>query len=73
MSATSTEIPQNSVIDLTAQQRGADLAGLFELCLCAICSRPDERPQFIARNEKELALPRENLPIRHRRIRSPRK
>src|SRR6202158_6461589 len=39
-----------------AQQRGADLAVFSELCLCGYLPLDlIERPQFIARNEKELA------------------
>src|SRR5437879_12769538 len=47
-----------------AQQRGADLAVFSELCLCGYLPLDlIERPQFIARNEKELACLAKNLPI----------
>ncbi len=54
------------ILELTqhAQQRGADLAVFSELCLCGYLPLDlIERPQFIARNEKELACLAKNLPI----------
>jgi len=47
-----------------AQQRGADLAVFSELCLCGYLPLDlIERPQFIARNERELACLAKKLPI----------
>jgi NAD+ synthase (glutamine-hydrolysing) len=47
-----------------AQQRGADLAVFSELCLCGYLPLDlIERPQFIARNERELACLAKNLPL----------
>src|SRR6266403_2149420 len=47
-----------------AQQRRADLVVFSELCLCGYLPLDlIERPQFIARNEKELACLAKNLPI----------
>src|SRR6266705_1645123 len=47
-----------------AQQRGADLAVYSELCLCGYLPLDlIERPQFITRNEKELACLAKKLPI----------
>src|ERR1700674_1357763 len=47
-----------------AQQRGADLAVFSELCLCGYLPLDlIERPQFIARNEKELACLAKKLPL----------
>src|SRR6202162_5196071 len=47
-----------------AAQRGADLAVFSELCLCGYLPMDlIERPQFIARNERELACLAKQLPI----------
>src|SRR5579863_4174765 len=47
-----------------AAQRGADLAVFSELCLCGYLPLDlIERPQFIDRNERELACLAEKLPI----------
>jgi NAD+ synthase (glutamine-hydrolysing) len=47
-----------------AQQRGADLAVFSELCLCGYLPLDlIERPQFIARNERELACLAKKLPL----------
>jgi len=48
-----------------AQQRGADLAVFSsELCLCGYLPLDlIERPQFIARNERELACLAQKLPL----------
>jgi NAD+ synthetase len=47
-----------------AAQRGADLAVFSELCLCGYLPLDlIERPQFIDRNERELALLAKQLPI----------
>ena len=54
------------ILELTqiAQQRGADLAVFSELCLCGYLPLDlIERPQFISRNEKELACLAKKLPI----------
>ena len=54
------------ILELTqlAQQRGADLAVFSELCLCGYLPLDlIERPQFIARNEKELACLAKKLPL----------
>src|SRR5713101_1730794 len=54
------------ILELTqlAQQRGADLAVFSELCLCGYLPLDlIERPQFIARNERELACLAKKLPI----------
>jgi NAD+ synthetase len=54
------------ILELTqlAQRRGADLAVFSELCLCGYLPLDlIERPQFIARNEKELACLAKRLPI----------
>ncbi len=54
------------ILDITqrAQQRGADLAVFSELCLCGYLPLDlIERPQFIARNEKELACLAKKLPL----------
>src|ERR1700726_5355929 len=47
-----------------AAERGADLAVFSELCLCGYLPLDlIERPQFIARNERELACLAKKLPI----------
>ena len=47
-----------------AEQRGADLAVFSELCLCGYLPMDlIERPQFIERNERELACLAKRLPI----------
>jgi NAD+ synthase (glutamine-hydrolysing) len=47
-----------------ARQRGADLAVFSELCLCGYLPLDlIERPQFIARNERELACLAKKLPL----------
>ena len=47
-----------------AKQRGADLAVFSELCLCGYLPLDlIERPQFIERNERELACLAKRLPI----------
>ena len=47
-----------------AQQRGADLAVFSELCLCGYLPLDlIERPQFMERNERELACLAKRLPI----------
>src|ERR1700680_1209323 len=47
-----------------AHERGADLAVFSELCLCGYLPLDlIERPQFISRNEKELACLAKKLPI----------
>jgi NAD+ synthase (glutamine-hydrolysing) len=47
-----------------AHRRGADLAVFSELCLCGYLPLDlIERPQFIARNEKELGCLAKKLPI----------
>src|ERR1700675_3570085 len=47
-----------------AQQRGADLAVFSELCLCGYLPMDlIERPQFLDRNERELACLATQLPI----------
>ncbi len=47
-----------------ASQRGADLAVFSELCLCGYLPMDlIERPQFIDRNERELACLAKKLPI----------
>jgi NAD+ synthase (glutamine-hydrolysing) len=47
-----------------ALRRGADLAVFSELCLCGYLPLDlIERPQFIARNERELACLAEKLPL----------
>jgi NAD+ synthase (glutamine-hydrolysing) len=47
-----------------AQQRGADLAVFSELCLCGYLPLDlIERPQFMDRNERELACLAKRLPI----------
>ena len=47
-----------------ALQRGADLAVFSELCLCGYLPLDlIERPQFIARNERELACLAKKLPL----------
>jgi NAD+ synthase (glutamine-hydrolysing) len=47
-----------------AQVQGADLAVFSELCLCGYLPMDlIERPQFIARNERELACLAKQLPI----------
>ena len=47
-----------------ASQRGADLAVFSELCLCGYLPMDlIERPQFIDRNERELACLAKQLPI----------
>ena len=47
-----------------AQQRGADLAVFSELCLCGYLPLDlIERPQFLARNERELLYLAKKLPI----------
>ncbi len=54
------------ILELTqlAQKRGADLAVFSELCLCGYLPLDlIERPQFIARNEKELRCLAKKLPI----------
>src|SRR5260370_41918901 len=54
------------ILELTqhAQQRGADLAVFSELCLCGYLPLDlIERPQFISRNEKDLACLAKKLPI----------
>jgi NAD+ synthetase len=54
------------ILELTqlAQQRGADLAVFSELCLCGYLPLDlIERPQFIERNERELACLAQKLPI----------
>jgi NAD+ synthase (glutamine-hydrolysing) len=54
------------IVDFTqrAAQRGADLAVFSELCLCGYLPMDlIERPQFIDRNERELACLAKQLPI----------
>ena len=54
------------ILELThvAQTRGADLVVFSELCLCGYLPLDlIERPQFLARNEKELACLAKKLPI----------
>jgi NAD+ synthase (glutamine-hydrolysing) len=47
-----------------ARERGADLAVFSELCLCGYLPLDlIERPQFIARNERELACLAKKLPL----------
>lgn len=47
-----------------AEQRGADLAVFSELCLCGYLPLDlIERPQFMERNERELACLAKHLPI----------
>jgi len=47
-----------------AAERGADLAVFSELCLCGYLPMDlIERPQFIDRNERELACLAKQLPI----------
>src|SRR6202051_3636752 len=48
----------------SAAKQGADLAVFSELCLCGYLPMDlIERPQFIDRNERELALFAKQLPI----------
>src|SRR5229473_6380266 len=54
------------ILELTqlSQQRGAELAVFSELCLCGYLPLDlIERPQFMERNERELACLAKRLPI----------